>query len=59
MAFRVHSVEQDLANRWYARVCISDHESVFFKFEDFPTMESIQEIALEFVRNRELETPEV
>lgn len=42
MTYHVHSIEQDLAHKWYARVCISDTEAIFLKFQDFPTMEAIQ-----------------
>lgn len=43
--FHVHSVEQDLAGKWYARVCISPDEAAFLKFDDFPTMNEIQACA--------------
>lgn len=50
MTFHVHAVEQDLASKWYARVVISEDESVFLKFDDFPTMEQIQQAAAEFIK---------
>lgn len=49
MTYHVHAVEQDLAGCWYARVVISDTEATFLKFQDFPTMESIQDAAAAFV----------
>jgi hypothetical protein len=49
MTYYVHSVEQDLASCWYARVVISDTEAVFLKFKEFPTMNEIQEATHNFV----------
>jgi hypothetical protein len=49
MTYPVHSVEQDMAAKWYARVCITEYESVFLKFQDFPTMDEIQEAADKYV----------
>lgn len=49
MTFHVHSVEQDLAHKWYARVVIDDTESVFLKFDDFPSMDTIQDAAEQYV----------
>ena len=49
MTYHVHAVEQDLAAKWYARVCITEEEAVFLKFQDFPTMDEIQEAALTYV----------
>lgn len=49
MAYRVHSVEQDMAGKWYARVCISNDEAVFLKFDSYPTMEAIQDAAAAYV----------
>lgn len=45
MAYHVHSVEQDLAGKWHARVCITESEAVFLKFQDYPTMADIQDAA--------------
>lgn len=49
MTYYVHSVEQDLAGKWYARVCLSESEAVFLKFQDYPTMDAIQEDAAAYV----------
>jgi hypothetical protein len=49
MTYHVHTVEQDMAAKWYARVCITAEESVFLKFQDFPTMDEIQEAADKYV----------
>jgi hypothetical protein len=49
MTYHVHAVEQDLAGKWYARVCISDTEAVFLKFQDYPTMQDIQNAAADYV----------
>jgi hypothetical protein len=49
MTYHVHAVEQDLAGKWYARVCITDCEAVFLKFQDYPTMDAIQEAAVAYV----------
>jgi hypothetical protein len=43
MTYYVHSVEQDLAGKWYARVVINEEESIFVKFQDYPSMGDIQE----------------
>ena len=49
MTYHVHAVEQDIAAKWYARVCITEEQAVFLKFEDFPTMDAIQEAAAKYV----------
>jgi hypothetical protein len=49
MTYHVHAVEQDMAAKWYARVCITDTEAVFLKFQEFPTMDQIQEAAEKYV----------
>jgi hypothetical protein len=49
MTYHVHAVEQDLAAKWYARVVITEEEAVFLKFQDFPTMDEIQEAADKYV----------
>ena len=46
MTYYVHAVEQDLAGKWYARVCLTEEEAVFLKFQDYPTMDAIQEAAV-------------
>jgi hypothetical protein len=38
---QVISLEQDLAQRWYARVVISPEETTFLKFFNKPTQEEI------------------
>jgi hypothetical protein len=45
----VHSVEQDLAGKWYARVALSDEQAVFLKFQSYPTMAEIQDAANAYV----------
>lgn len=52
MTYYVHSVEQDLAAKWYARVVITEDEAQFFKFDHFPTMDEIQVAAAAFVEAR-------
>ncbi len=54
MTYHVHSVEQDLAAKWYARVVITETEAQFFKFDHFPTMEEIQDAAAAFVAAQEV-----
>ena len=49
MTYHVHAVEQDLAGKWYARVCLTEQEAVFLKFEDYPTMDAIQNAAIQYV----------
>jgi hypothetical protein len=49
MTYHVHAVEQDMAAKWYARVCITEEEAVFLKFQDYPTMDDIQEAADRYV----------
>jgi hypothetical protein len=49
MTYHVHAVEQDMAAKWYARVCITEEEAVFLKFQDYPTMGDIQEAADKYV----------
>ena len=49
MNYHVHAVEQDMAGKWYARVCITEEEAVFLKFQDYPTMDAIQEAAVAYV----------
>lgn len=49
MAYHVHAVEQDMAAKWHARVVISEEEAVFLKFQEFPTMDAIQEAAEKYV----------
>lgn len=49
MTYHVHAVEQDMAAKWYARVCITEEEAVFLKFQEFPTMDAIQEAAKQYV----------
>jgi hypothetical protein len=49
MNHHVHSVEQDLAGKWHARVVISDKQAVFLKFQSYPTMADIQAVADAYV----------
>jgi hypothetical protein len=49
MTYHVHAVEQDMAAKWYARVCITEEKAVFLKFQDYPTMDDIQEAADRYV----------
>lgn len=49
MTYHVHAVEQDMAGKWYARVCLTEEEAVFLKFQDYPTMDAIQEAAVAYV----------
>lgn len=53
MTYHVHAVEQDLAGKWYARVCITEEQAVFLKFQDYPTMDAIQEAAVAYVASLE------
>ena len=53
MTYHVHAVEQDLAGKWYARVCITEEQAVFLKFQDYPTMDDIQEAAIKYVASLE------
>jgi hypothetical protein len=53
MSYYVHSVEQDLASKWYARVVISDELATFLKFNEYPTMEAIQNAAIAYVASLE------
>jgi len=53
MTYHVHAVEQDLAGKWYARVCITEEEAIFLKFQEYPTMDSIQEAATNYVSSLE------
>ena len=49
MTYYIHAVEQDIAAKWYARVCITEEKAVLLKFQDYPTMEEIQNAAREYV----------
>jgi hypothetical protein len=49
MTYHVHSIEQDLAGKWYARVVITPEQSEFLKFDHLPTMAEIQDAAIAFV----------
>jgi hypothetical protein len=53
MTYHVHAVEQDLAGKWYARVCITEEEAIFLKFQEYPTMDAIQEAAINYVSSLE------
>jgi hypothetical protein len=53
MTYHVHAVEQDMAAKWYARVCITEEEAVFLKFQDYPTMDAIQEAAVAYVATQQ------
>jgi hypothetical protein len=53
MTYHVHSVEQDLANKWHARVVITSEEAQFFKFDHFPSMDEIQQAATDYVLSLE------
>lgn len=55
MTYHIHAVEQDLANKWYARVCITEDEAQFFKFNHFPTMDEIQDAAAAYVARQQEE----
>ena len=55
MTYHVHAVEQDMAGKWYARVCLTEEEAVFLKFQDYPTMTEIQEAAEAYVDARQPE----
>lgn len=45
MTVRVYSVERDLSGKWLARVAISEEESAFIKFPEYPSMAEIQKSA--------------
>jgi hypothetical protein len=49
MTYHVHAVEQDMAAKWYARVVITEDEAVFLKFQEFPSMDQIQQAADKYV----------
>ena len=49
MTYHIHSVEQDVAGKWHARAAISDSQSVFLKFNDYPSMDDIQAAAAAYV----------
>ena len=49
MPYPIHSIEQDIGGKWYARVCITDEQTVFLKFQDYPTEAEIQSAAAQFV----------
>jgi hypothetical protein len=51
MTYHVHAVEQDLAGKWYARVCITESEAVFLKFPDYPSMSEIQDATIRYVES--------
>lgn len=51
MTYHVHAVEQDLAGKWYARVCITESEAVFLKFQQYPSMPEIQDAAVRYVES--------
>lgn len=55
MTYHVHSVEQDMASKWYARVCITDEQAVFLKFQDYPAMADIQDAAVAYVAAQQAE----
>jgi len=55
MTYHVHAVEQDMAGKWYARVCLTEEEAVFLKFQDYPTMTEIQEAAAAYADARQPE----
>ena len=55
MTYHVHSVEQDMASKWYARVCITEEQAVFLKFQDYPTMTDIQDAAVAYVAAQQAE----
>lgn len=54
MTYYIHSVEEDMAGKFYARVVISDDQAVFLKFDDLPDDEQIQEAAQRFASAREV-----
>lgn len=49
---QVISLEQDLAQRWYARVVISPEETTFLKFFNKPTQEEIDIAVQSFIDAR-------
>jgi hypothetical protein len=55
MTYHVHSVEQDLAAQWFARVVITENEAQFLKFDHFPSMKEIQDAAEALVAARAME----
>lgn len=55
MTYHVHAVEQDMAGKWYARVCLTEEEAVFLKFQNYPTMTEIQDAAAAYVASQQPE----
>jgi hypothetical protein len=53
MTYPVHSIEQDMAGKWYARVLISAEQAMFFKFHEYPSEEQVQEVASAYVASME------
>ena len=51
--YEVISLEQDMANKWMARVAISPEETQFFKFQEQPTRDEIDAVTTEFLANRQ------
>lgn len=51
--YEVVSLEQDLAEKWYARVVISPDETIFLKFQEMPTQEEIDALTNDFLARRQ------
>lgn len=53
MPHTIHSVEQDMTGRWYARVAVSEDRSEFFKFQSAPTEEEIHAVVDKYLVEEE------
>jgi len=51
--YEVVSLEQGLAEKWYARVVISPDETIFLKFQEMPTQEEIDALTNDFLARRQ------
>jgi hypothetical protein len=54
MEYHVCSIEQNMQGTWDARVCITEEETAFFNFGNYPSDEEIQGRAFNLVYEREL-----
>lgn len=58
MTYIIHSIEQDIAGMWRARVVLDETEAIFLKFQSCPSEGEIQEAAALYVAARQGATEE-
>ncbi len=59
MDYKITEVFLDLANKYRVRVMISDNESMFFKFNNYPSQEEVNYTVENYLQSKLLNNEEI